>query len=123
VEISEIPAAMRPTVELFLHKTGRRSIAPEELIPLRALEREHYPARVQQEIDTAVERFRRGGRDPAALTMDYLYESLKHQPGRKARERASPGEAKRGKAEHEASVARERAEQDEILRRFGGGGD
>jgi hypothetical protein len=121
VDVSEIPAVMLPTVKYFLHETGRTSIDPSELIPLRALEQEHYPTRVNQEIDTAVARFRRSGRDPALLKIDYLYESLRHQPGRRPKQaRASPAEKKREREAREANLAWEREQQEELVRRFGG---
>ena len=123
VEIHEIPSVMRPTVEYFLSKTGRQNITAEELIPLRELERLHYPTRVNSEIGTAVERFRRSGRDPTTLTIDYLYESLRHQPGREKKSRASPSDRKREQEERQKNIEWERQRQEEILRRFGGDDD
>lgn len=118
VDAFEIPEVMRPTVKYFLNETGRKNIEPSELIPLRALEMEHYPTRINLEIDTAVERFRRLGRDPASLRLDYLHESLRRQPGRKPRQpRASPEERRA----REENLAWEREQQEELLRRFGGG--
>jgi hypothetical protein len=114
VEISEIPAAMRPTVELFLQKTRRASIKESELIPLRNLERDHYAARIQQEIYTAVDRFRRRGRDPTTLTFDYLYESLRYQSSRKPKPRMSAEEKKRAEREREQNIALERERQEEF---------
>jgi hypothetical protein len=118
VGASEIPEVMRPTVKYFLNETGRKNIEPSELISLRALEGKHYPTRINLEIDAAVERFRRLGRDPASLRLDYLYESLGRQPGRKPRQpRASPEEQRA----REENLAWEREQQEELLRRFGGG--
>ena len=114
VEISEIPATMRPTVELFLYKTGRANIDESELIPLRYLERDHYPTRINQEIDTAVARFRRRGRDPTTLTFDYLYESLRHQSSRKPKPRLSSEEKKRAERERAKNIALERERQEEF---------
>ena len=114
VEISEISAAMRPTVDLFLLKTGRANIDESELIPLRYLERDHYPTRINQEIRTAVERFRRRGRDPTTLTFDYLYESLKHQSSRKPKPRLSAEEKKRAERERAENIALERERREEF---------
>ncbi|MDR3280962.1 MAG: helix-turn-helix domain-containing protein [Synergistaceae bacterium] len=117
VEMSEVPVSMRPTVEYFLHKTGRANVDPGELVSIRILERDHFPARVQQEINTAVERFRRSGRDPTTLTFDYLGESLRYQPGRRAKTtRASPTEKKQGREQRAAAITKEKAEQSELIR-------
>jgi hypothetical protein len=114
VDISEISAAMRPTVKYFLHETGRESIDESELTQLRYLERDHYPTRINQEIDTAVARFRRLGRDPTTLTIDYLYESLRRQSSRKPKPRLSAEEKKRAEQERAENIALERERQEEF---------
>jgi hypothetical protein len=119
-EIAEVPSAMRQVAKYFLHETGRTSLTVSELVPIRELERLHFPTRVNQEIDVAVARFRRTGRDPTDLTMDYLYESLKHQPGRKQKQRAAPDEKKREADERQENIEWERRQQEEIAKMFGG---
>jgi hypothetical protein len=121
VDSSEVPTAMRQVVKYFLHETGRDFLSVSDLGPIRDLERLHYPARINQEIDIAVDRFRRTGRDPASLTFDYLYESLKHQPGRRKKPRASPSERKREKEARSKRTEWEREQQRKISEAFGSG--
>jgi hypothetical protein len=104
-------------VKYFLHETGRENITPSELAPIRELNRAHYPGRVMREIDTAVARFRRGGRDPAALTFGYLHDSLKNQPGRGQKPRASPlsaAEKRQEEKRRRENVAWEYEQEEEI---------
>jgi hypothetical protein len=121
VDIAEVPSPMRQVVDYFLLRTKRQGITESELASIRALERIHYPARVNQEIVTAIERFARNGRDVGSLTIDYLYEALKNQPGRKARQRAAPADRKREKDERQRNIDWERQQQEEIMKAFGGG--
>lgn len=78
----DAPDIMKPTAELFLHKTGRKGLTWEEISALRELSASHYPSRVQKEIDTAVKRFIRRGQSLSGLTLCYIAGSLKHQPSR-----------------------------------------
>jgi hypothetical protein len=71
------PRALRETVELFWLKTGREDLAPEDLAALRALDRTHTPAVIQKAITESVERFRQRGEDPRALTLRYVWDSLR----------------------------------------------
>ncbi|GHV50335.1 hypothetical protein FACS1894216_02350 [Synergistales bacterium] len=121
VNVSEIPAAMRQVAEFLLLKTGRPNISADELIPIRELERIHFPARINQEIDTAIERFRRSGRELSSLTFGYLYESLKHQKSRKYKERAAPRDKagrRRAAEEREENIRWERERQAEMEKRL-----
>jgi hypothetical protein len=123
-DISEVPSAMRQTVKYFLHETGRQNITEPELVSIRELDRIHFPSRINREIDIAVERFRRTGRDVSSLTFDYLYESLRYQKKRKEEECPSREEMARKDAElaeHRELVEWERQRQAEIERLFGGG--
>ncbi len=91
-----VPRAFRETYDLFLLRTGRSGISREELARIEALEKLHVPSRVQEEISTALERFRRMGREPCELDWDYLWRSLRNQksgvePAR-SRSRGSPKE-------------------------------
>ncbi|MFC2594612.1 MAG: hypothetical protein ACFNW0_06030 [Fretibacterium sp.] len=49
---------------------------------LRTLDAHHYPARVQREIDKAVERYGRLGRPLRMLSFGYILSALQHQPSR-----------------------------------------
>lgn len=86
--IEHVPSAMRSTAEYLLLKTGRKGLVPCEVGALMALEKKHYPARVQKEITTAVSRFESRGRPLSSLTFEYIYESLKNQrPTKTARKK------------------------------------
>ena len=76
----DAPEVMKSTAELFLHKTGRKGLTWPEISALRALAANHYPSRVQKEIDTACARFRKRGQPLTALTLNYIAGSLAHQP-------------------------------------------
>ena len=79
--VSEVPEVMRPTAEYLLLKTGRKdmSLTESELSALRALNAKHYPAVVQRQIDIAVERFTRTGRDLRSLNFVYISEMLQNR--------------------------------------------
>jgi hypothetical protein len=76
---SEAPQAMTQTAEYLLLKTGREGLTEAEISALRELNASQYPAAVQKEIDVAVERFKRLGRDPATLAFDYIADSMRHR--------------------------------------------
>jgi hypothetical protein len=76
--LAQAPAALRDTLELFWLKTGRDTITPSEVDALRALEAAHTPAVIQRAITKAVDRFTRRGEPAAALTLDYIQQSLQH---------------------------------------------
>lgn len=117
VELSEVPAIMRPVVKYLLHETGRENIEPSELPHVRELERLHVPARITQEIETALERFKRNARDPTTLTFEYLLNSLKHQKSRKSQKpRASPC----AKNTTDDEVDYDAIEREYVMKRFGG---
>jgi len=83
--LARAPAALRETLELYCFKTGRQAIDPADLECLYPLNEAHTPATIQKAITRAVERFARRGQDPAALTLQYLWESLRHYTTRKPR--------------------------------------
>jgi hypothetical protein len=92
IPATDAPAAMRPTVELYLLKTGHEAMTPQDLSAIRALEKLHTPTRVNQEISKALERYSKAGKAVTELTLDYIYRSLQYQTSGKARgkARASP---------------------------------
>lgn len=119
--IEKIPLAMRPTAEYLLLKTGRKGLIPSEVGSLLALEKIHLPARIQQEINTAVKRFTTRGRPLPGITADYLYESLRYQNSRAARKKASPDN---GAALTQAQAQAQRREDDHdryMFEKFGKG--
>ncbi|MBQ7594674.1 MAG: hypothetical protein IJU48_10020 [Synergistaceae bacterium] len=102
---------MKPTAELFLHKTGRQGLTWDEISALRELAATQSPSRVQKEINTACARFLKRGQPLSTLTFGYIAGSLKHQPtlGRK-RKKAKPS-----KPEPETYTQKELAEMDAEL--------
>ena len=122
----DAPAPMGATVDYFLLKTGRPGISPGELSAVRALEKLHTPARIQTEIGKAVARYQQGGKPLASLTLEYVWESLKHQT-------SLPG-LRKAKAEQRRKVENdpwekqriadlddwERRQQEDLKARFGG---
>ena len=87
--IKKIPSAMKETVEFLLFKTGRRTLFPEELGAVMALEKIHLPSRIQREISKAAERFSRQGKPLSSLSFEYIFDSLKYQKSTKSA-RAQP---------------------------------
>lgn len=79
----DAPDIMKTTAELFLFKTGRQGLTWDDISALRTLSVTHTPARVQKEIDTACDRFRRQGRLLLTLTFTYIAKSLQFQNSRK----------------------------------------
>ncbi len=81
--LAQAPAVMRETLELFLHKTGRETVTPDELDVLRAMETTHTPAVIQRAITRAVERLAKRGEPVSDLTLDHIQRSLQHFTTRK----------------------------------------
>lgn len=124
--LDEIPASMHSTADYFLLKTGRSGITAGELSAIRALEKRHTPARIQTEIGKAIARYQNSARPLAALTLEYIWESLKHQtslPGLRSSISGSKKKAKEDPLETERRAdmaALEKAMAESIARRFGG---
>ena len=78
-EIQEAPDAMRHAASYLLMSTGRKGLFEEELSVLRMLNASHYPTVVMKEIDVAVDRFKRLGRDPKTLTFRYIADAMKYR--------------------------------------------
>ncbi len=118
-DLPDVPSPMRETVELFLAKTGRKGIDPDELGYVRKLEKLHTPARIQREITTAIERFDRKKRPRDSLRWEYLYDSLKDQRSGKAAQSKQP----KAMADERSELSEwEREQQRELERRYGGVG-
>lgn len=75
----EIPEAMRATARYLLMRAGRQYLSANEVQNLRYLALLHTPARVQKEIDVAVNRFNKHGRNLTCLGFDYIAACLAHQ--------------------------------------------
>lgn len=108
------PKIMKATVELLLLKTGRKYLSWDEIMALRELAGSQMPARVQKEIDTACERFKRQGKPLTSLRFEYIASALRNQPtrGKKAKnksqsENVKPSEIRKcTDAQAEAEMAR-----------------
>ena len=79
-EPEQAPEVMQPTARYLLQRTGRKNLAWSEISALRELAASQYPTRVNKEIDKAVERFTRQGRDLKTLRFEYIASALAHQP-------------------------------------------
>ena len=79
----DAPDIMKSTAEYLLLKTGRKSLTESEISALRTLSASHYPARIQKEINTACERFKRKNRPLSTLTFNYIAGALANQQSRK----------------------------------------
>jgi len=69
----------RPTIELLMAVSGRARIPKEELLYLDRLDEIHVMSRVQSEILDQKKRFLARCADLCGLTLEYLYNALKHQ--------------------------------------------
>lgn len=122
----DAPAPMGATVDYFLLKTGRSGISAAELSAVRALEKRHTPARIQTEIGKAVARYQKAGKPLASLSLEYIWEALKHQtslPGA----RKAKAEQKRRVEEDTSEKQRladledwERRQHEELMAKYGG---
>ena len=81
-EPDEAPEIMRTTARYLLQRTGRKKLTDGEITALRELANTQVPARVQKEIETAYERFKRQGRDLKTLRFEYIASALANQPTR-----------------------------------------
>ncbi len=122
----DVPAPMKATAEYFLLKTGRPGIRVGELSAIRALEKRHTPARIQTEIGKAVARYQKSGKSPGDLTLEYIWDSLKHQtslPGLRSAQAAAKKKAKEDpwEAQRLADLEEwERRQHEAHMARFGG---
>ena len=89
--LTAVPSAMRQAAKYLLLSTGRKGLLEEELPALRALDARAFPAVVQTQIDVAVERFPRLGRDLRTLTFVYILECLRDR--KPTRDRTTAGRA------------------------------
>ena len=111
----DAPDIMRPTAELFLHKTGHKALTWDDISALRELAASQYPSRVQKEIDTAVKRFLKRGQPLSVLTLSYIAGSLKHQPSRNKPKKPKPDQTPQyTDAEIDAVMAENEALQAEL---------
>lgn len=122
VDIDEVPQVMRPSVEYFLLKTGRKGITPGELFAVKTLEKIHVPARVNQEIGKAVARYEKKKRLLSTLTLEYIYESLKYQTSGKSKSKARKTQVKDPYEEQRAADLKEweKQQQAALIEKYGG---
>ena len=122
----DAPAPMGATVEYFLLKTGRSGISAAELSAVRALEKRHTPARIQTEIGKAVARYQKAGKPLASLSLEYIWEALKHQTSLPGARKSKAEHNRRGEL-HSAAPRRpadleawERRQHEELMAKYGG---
>ncbi len=79
--LASIKHGWHPTMCFFFEKTGRQEVTAVDLEYLLLLDEKHTPARVEREIERALERFAKAVPPwpPAELTLRYLWGSLKRQ--------------------------------------------
>ena len=70
---------LKQTAKYFLHEIGRAGLISDDISALMALNVNHSQARIQKEIDTACDCFRRRGQVLTAMTFAYIAGSLEHQ--------------------------------------------
>ena len=76
----KIPDILIPTVRYLFARTNRKKdLSSHEIESLLKLFDKHNPTRIQKEIDTAVERFQRKGKELTMITFNYIWASLKKQ--------------------------------------------
>ena len=114
--LSKVPEVMHATVEYFVYKTGAlpdfTDTNGDDYKAVRSMMLHHTPARVQKEINTAVERYLRHGRPLNTLTLLYIWQSLEHQPDT-LRPRAQPVKKLAGIS------AETRRRQEETMKKLG----
>ncbi len=80
---------MKTTAEYWLFKTGKKFLSEREIEVLRELLDKHTPVRIQKEIDKAVERFIRDGKNPAKQNFAYIGKALSSQKSYDPEKKAS----------------------------------
>ena len=80
-DADKIPNDMLDTARYFLYRTGRdpRTINEKEIQAMREVFINHYPARIQKEIDTACRRFVQNGKSLNVLFFGYITAALRRQ--------------------------------------------
>ncbi|MBR1438721.1 MAG: hypothetical protein IJ587_09320 [Synergistaceae bacterium] len=80
-EADKIPNDMLDTARYFLYRTGRdpRTINEKEIQAMREVFINHYPARIQKEIDMACRQFAKNGKSLNALFFGYITAALRRQ--------------------------------------------
>ena len=121
----DAPLIMKSTAELLLYKTGRDHLAWDEILALRELAASQMPARVQKEIDTACERFRRQGKPLSSLRFEYIASALRNQPTRghkankaKNKSQSAPVNPQEIQTCSDAEAEAEMAKIEEMQRKF-----
>ena len=108
-DLEGVPDILKTTAEYWLFKTGKKSLSESEIEVLHQLLDKHTPVRIQKEIDTAVERFIRDGKNPAKQNFAYIGKALSSQKSYDPEKKAS---RKRKEASNAApEIKAEQAEQ------------
>lgn len=98
-DADKIPNDMRDTTRYFLYRTGRnpRTVNAKEIEAMKEVFKNHYPARIQKEIDIACNRFIKFKRNLKTLFFGYIAKALEAQQSLVPFEKlAKKGLAKKG---------------------------
>ena len=98
-DADKIPNDMRDTTRYFLYRTGRnpRTVNAKEIEAMKKVFQNHYPARIQKEIDIACNRFIKFKRNLKTLFFGYIAKALEAQQSLVPFEKlAKKGLAKKG---------------------------
>ena len=80
---ARVPAPAREALASFFTVTGRESISEGDFAYFALLDQAHTPAVITKGISAAAARFARHGRAVSELTLEYVWQSLKHYITRK----------------------------------------
>lgn len=89
-----VPDDLRPTAQYFLYKTGRKRITPNEVKRMRETLKNHWPTRINKEIDVAVARFIRDGKTLSSLSFGYIAHALADQVSRPSAKKTTQSDEK-----------------------------
>lgn len=75
---AQVPVPVREALSLFFDTTGRESVTAEDFAYFARLDQTHTPAVISKGILAAAARFAHRKQDVGELTLQYVWESLKH---------------------------------------------
>jgi hypothetical protein len=81
---AQAPAPARDALDLFFDTTGRECIGVDDFAYFALLDQAHTPAVISKGVLAAAARFARQQQHVGELTLQYVWESLKHFTTRKA---------------------------------------
>lgn len=76
---AEVPDILQTTANYMLMVSGRSNLSLTEIKIIKQLFKTHTPVRIQKEIDSAAERFKRKGKNLRCLSFNYIGKALESQ--------------------------------------------